>query len=130
MIMVGADVPRNAVSSAAMGLGTLNASRSGILRAALALFHGADTSRAREYAVGKAARLESNDQDWLNGAVPDEFADTGEVQRAYAIRVGLGIAAGMSREAAEDWADCTIRKPGRPQGAKDRKPRKRRNEAA
>jgi hypothetical protein len=77
MITVTADVPEDSVSSAAFGLGLdlAHISRSGVLRAALAVFHGKPKSEARELAFsGKQSRLGSDGQDLLSGQVPEELA--------------------------------------------------------
>jgi hypothetical protein len=130
MITVTADVPEDSVSSAAFGLGLdiAHVSRSGVLRAALAMFHGKSKPEARELAIsGKSARLGSDGQDLLSGQVPEDLADVGDIQRAHAIRIGLAMSAGMTRKQAESWSRMQIRPAGRPQGSQDRKPRKPRS---
>jgi hypothetical protein len=116
-VTVGADVPEDSLSSAAFGLG-LNrekVSRSGVIRAALALFHGNDKDTAREYATPKnQTQLGSNGQTFVTAQVPEDLADTGDTPRAYAIRVGLALAAGLSRKEAENWAKMVVNKVGRP----------------
>jgi hypothetical protein len=119
-VTISADIPEDSISSAAFGLGLdlANVSRSGVVRAALALFQGMSKAEARGYVQPKRekpARLGSQAQDFVTAIVPDELANVGEgVQRAYAIRVGLALAAGMSQKQAESWARMTIRPAGRP----------------
>lgn len=105
--MVGADIPEDSLSSAAFGLG-LNLSatpRIGVVRAALALFHGQSRDAAREYAQSsRKSKLGSDGKDFVAGKVPEVLADTGDTERAFAIRVGLAMAAGLTRKQAESWA--------------------------
>ena len=123
MIDVGAYVAEDSLSSAAFGLGldVANVSRSGVIRAALALFHGYDRNEAREYVQSKRnARLGSDGLDWARAKVPEEFADTGDTNLSMAIRIGLAMAAGLSRKQAENYARTVVPPVGYPAG----KPRK------
>jgi hypothetical protein len=113
--MVTADIPENGLSSAALGLGVPlgKVNRSGLVRAALALFHGMDRDTAITYLdAAKPSRLGSKGQDLVSAYVPEELADVGETNRAYAIRVGLALAAGATKEQAESWATFGVRKVG------------------
>jgi hypothetical protein len=120
MVTVSADIDSSAITGAAIGLGFRNGtvSRSGLVRAALALFHGGTEREAIELAATvKNSRLGSNRekmQDWVTANVPDGLADTGEINRALAIRIGLAMAAGYSREDAETHARNCVRSVGRP----------------
>lgn len=118
-VTISADIPEDSISSAAFGLGLnlSDVSRSGVVRAALALFHGMSRDEARECVQPKRktpARLGSEAQDYVTAQVPDELADVGNVQRAYAVRLGLALASGMPRKQAESWARMTMRPVGRP----------------
>lgn len=119
MPIISADIPEDSLSSAAFGLG-LNrsqASRSGIVRAALALYHGHDRETAREYIIPetkKNSRLGSNGQEQVTADVPEDLATVEGVTRAFALRVGLAMAAGLTRKEAENWAKMTVRSVGRP----------------
>jgi hypothetical protein len=105
--------------SAAYGLGIHqgNPPKVGLLRAALLLFKDEsriEEARALAGASAKPAELTSTGYAKVTGEVEQDLADTGGVERAYAIRVGLAIAAGLPRDAAEDWAKMHVRSIGRP----------------
>lgn len=115
MRMIGAVVPEDSISSAAMGLGVDLASvtRSGVARAALALFHGMPKDEAKQFVRpnDKKARLGSDGQDFIGFRAPDELIDVGDHERSYAIRVGLAMAAGLTRKEAESWAKMSRGRP-------------------
>lgn len=122
MPIISADIPEDSLSSAAFGLG-LNRSqitRSGVIRAALALYHGNDRETAREYVTPpsqKSARLGSEGQEQVSADVPEHLANVEGTTRAHAIRVGLAMAAGLTRKEAENWAKMSVRSIGRPRKA-------------
>ena len=116
MVRVDARVPAKSLSSAAIGLGLERSmtTRSGVVRAALALFHGKDRETAYRLAMPTHnSRLSADKGSERVGAdVEAELANTGDAKISYAIRVGLGMAAGFTRAEAEEWA--AMIKPGRP----------------
>lgn len=114
-VHIGARLPEDSLSSAAFGLGLDQATtpRSGVIRAALALFHGRDRNDAKQLAKpARKSRLGSDGTERVTARVDAELADTGEVPLSYAIRVGLAMAAGLDRKQAENWA--AMMHPGRP----------------
>jgi len=114
-MLVGATIPEDTMAHAAYGLlGSRfdQASRSGLVRAALALYKGANRDQAISYAQ-RTARLGSEGQDYVTAKVPDELAQV-DCERAYAIRVGLAMAGGLSRKQAESYARNMVRPAHRP----------------
>jgi hypothetical protein len=91
-------------------LGAQGASRAGIIRSALALFHGHDRATAVKYARSDQ-REDTSGREHIVARIPDELPVPDKP--AWAIRVGLGMAMGMNREQAEWWATTTIPQ-GRP----------------
>jgi hypothetical protein len=130
MVPIGADILPGSLPAAAFGLGldVNHTSRIAIVRAALVLYKTGDRNLAREFCKPKKSDLGSNGQTFVAGTIEEEWADVGDTDRAHAIRVGLAMAAGLDRERAENWSRMHMRPRGRPQGSKDRKPRKRRSE--
>jgi hypothetical protein len=112
MPTIGATIPEDGFTSAAVGLGLpLTTSKSGLFRAALALVSGKDRNAAREYAasVPKNRDLGSDGNFHATAVVPDELLAEAEramsgADRAYIVRVGFGMAAGLTRKQAESWA--------------------------
>jgi len=129
-VIIGTRVPSSSLRSAAIGLGlSPGTSKSGILRAALALFHSLDPYAYIDPPAPvsrSGVRSASKDVIDVAGQAPDELAlmpvhqATGKTwERSTAIRVGLAMAAGWSREESEEWARGLARKagPGRPRKA-------------
>lgn len=96
-VRVGAVVPPHSIPIASALLGIRGASQAGVIRAALALFQGKTPLEA-----GKYAASQQSNSSWVTANVPDELAP--ETDKSWAIRVGLGLAAGMERDEAEAWA--------------------------
>lgn len=114
---VGATIDPLSVPIAAARLGIRNASMSGVVRAALALFHGHENDEAIKYAIGENKRFNDTGPGHIVAQVPDELAKGCGDNRSFAIRVGLGLAMGMSRQQAEHWAKMPTGEPvklGRP----------------
>lgn len=113
LVMVGARVSPKALKHAALGLDLPpTVSKMGLMRAALALFHGKSHDEAYELALPIAHQpqpLTTSDRDLIDiaGKVESELAQTYGYERATAIRIGLAIARGWSREDAEEWARMT-----------------------
>ena len=112
MARVGTTIDPVFVPIAAATLGIRNASTSGVIRAALALFHGQSTDEAVKHAMPENQRFKANDgPSTVFAQVPDELAENCGDNKSYAVRVGLGIAMGMTREQAERWAQVKIGRP-------------------
>lgn len=114
MTAVSADLHADMLSSAAVGLGLDIGStpRIGLVRAALALFHDMPRAEAKNYAqASRKSRIIADGKDFVAGEVPDELADVGDTERAYAIRVGLAMAAGLPRSKAESYANMHKGRP-------------------
>lgn len=111
---VGARVPADALKHAAIGLGlSPDASKSGVIRGALALFHGLDPQRFIEpprKPVGRGVTTTRANVIDVAIEAPAELAEMPPgVKRATAIRVGLAMATGWSREDAQAWAESLAR---------------------
>lgn len=84
--------------------------KSGIFRMALALFHGYDNNTARQLAAPrtmKTAGLSTKEPGKVDYtcSIPENLATLPKgVSAAYAIRVGMAIAMGYSRDDAERFA--------------------------
>lgn len=113
---VAATVPEDSLFSAAMGSGLpLTTSKSGMLRVALAVAGGIEVSEARQYAMGtrKDQHLDTGPKQIIAEA-PEEIiqlADERYDNRAFAIRVGLAMLAGLNRKRAESWAEMHRGRP-------------------
>jgi hypothetical protein len=111
-VTIGATIPEDGFTSAAMGLGLpLSTAKSGLFRAALALVCGKTKDEAREYAssIPRNRNLGTNGNFHATGVVPEDLLEAAELamenaDRAYIVRVGMGMAAGLSRKQAESWA--------------------------
>jgi hypothetical protein len=99
-VRIDARVPEHSLPIAATFLGIRGSSRAGIIRTALALFQGKTPAEAISYADGGR---DVNTHGLVGAMVPDELVPT-DVNKSWAVRVGLGMAAGLSREQAESWA--------------------------
>lgn len=121
--LITADVPQYGLSSALAGF-KLNMgidmpmSKSGIVRAALALVAGKSPDEIKRYANGSnSPNLDSGGKSAIGAQVPEDLLDAARSQLgpdteiAYTVRVGLAMAAGLNREQAEAWAKLS---PGRP----------------
>jgi hypothetical protein len=110
-VRVGSRVPEGWFALAGMSQSLpATTPKSGIYRMALALFQGRDINEARELAhprMPKSAGLSTTDTgkvDYTCG-VPEELAELPEgVSPSYAIRVGMAMAMGYSRDDAERFA--------------------------
>lgn len=109
---VSATVESYSLPVAAAFLGIRGASRAGIVRSALALFHGHDRADAARYAYSdeKLSSAESG-HERIVAKIPDELLVND--RPSWAIRVGLGMAMGLTRAQAEKWAASSI-EVGRP----------------
>jgi hypothetical protein len=116
-VSIAADIPEDSLACAAVGLGQdiSRVSRSGLVRAALSLYHGHTRDQAKSYIVlgQNPAQLSSKGQDRVTAVVPEELAQV-DGERAFAIRVGLAMAAGLGRKEAETYARMHVRPKGRP----------------
>jgi hypothetical protein len=107
--MIAVTIPEDGLISAAMGSGIpLTTSKSGILRMAAAIAGGMSKDEARQYAstTRKDHSLETGPKQVIAEA-PDELIsllDARYENRAFGIRVGIGMMAGLSRKQAESWA--------------------------
>jgi hypothetical protein len=120
LVTVGARVPARSLKYAAIGLNLPpTTSKQGLMRAALALFHGRTLEEAHELALPisrKQPRLagESELID-IAGEVEADLAKIPEdIERATAIRIGLAIAQGWTAEEAKTWAMDIGRRGPRP----------------
>ena len=98
------------IARAILGLQTMD--KSAIIRAALALYKGLPADEARNYAYNNAVGSLSTDDysnQFVSARVPDELLEGISGNLSHAIRVGLAMAAGMSRKEAEKYAQM---KPG------------------
>jgi hypothetical protein len=109
---VGTLVPQHTPSIAAKLLGRPDLSRAAIGRIALRVYKGADPFGALQQETREHKEI-SGHSGVLNFQASDELADVGEgVNRAQAIRAGLGMIMGMSPEEAQSWAK--LPRTGRP----------------
>jgi Lsr2 len=114
-VAVSATIPQDILPGAALGLGVSlhSTPRTDLVKAALALFQGKSRDEARELIDSRKYQLGGDGPQYVVARVPQELADTGNAERAYAIRVGLLMAGGLSRREAETWARMTRgRTPG------------------
>jgi hypothetical protein len=120
---ITADVPEFGLSSALAGLKLtrgidLPMSKSGIIRAALALVAGKSPDEIRRYATGgNTTNLDSGGKSAIGAQVPEDLLEDARAQLgqdaeiAFTVRVGLAMAAGLTREQAESWAHMTRGRP-------------------
>lgn len=117
LVKVGARIPAHSLKYAAMGLGlSPNTSKTGLMRAALALFHGKTPEEAYELAMPptpKPRRIMGGPEIIdIVGDVDESLAQLpSEIGKATAIRIGLAIARGWDREDAEEWAKMPRGRP-------------------
>jgi hypothetical protein len=112
MVTVGTRVPAVSLRNAAIGLGLPpGTSKSAIMRAALAMFHEKnpldyiEAPRAENKRDVRKASAEVID---IAGPAHAELAEMpAGVERATAIRIGLALASGWTREEAESFARMT-----------------------
>jgi hypothetical protein len=116
--MIGATIPEDGLSSAAIGLGLPpHTSKGGVFRAALAVLAGMSRDEARRYAASTPGKNElgTDGTIYTTALVPEELLDAARTafgssdNTAYLVRVGLAMAAGYSRKQAENWA---VMRPG------------------
>jgi hypothetical protein len=117
-VTIGAPILEDSLSSAALGLGLpLTTSKGGIIRAGLAIFAGKSRDEARRYAASKEANLGSEGITFTTALVPEELLSDAEQRlsdedsRAFAVRVGLAMAAGATRKQAESFARLHAGRP-------------------
>ena len=121
--LITADVPQYGLSSALAGF-KLNMgldmpmSKSGIIRAALALVAGKSNDEIRQYATGgNTPNLDSGGKYAIGAQVPEDLLEEAQAQLgegteiAFTVRVGLAMAAGLTRDQAESWAQMTRGRP-------------------
>jgi hypothetical protein len=122
---ITADVPNFGLSSALAGLKLtrgvdlpVNISKSGIVRAALAVVAGKSADEIMRCATGNSSpNLESGGKSAIGAQVPEDLlreaqARLGEdAEIAFTVRVGLAMAAGFTQEQAESWAHMTRGRP-------------------
>lgn len=106
---ISTTVDSSSLPLAATFLGIRGASRAGIVRAALALFHGHDRVTATRYAGNSKILDADSGRERVVASIPDELQVP--EHPAWAIRVGLGMAAGLSRSQAEIWAQMEQGRP-------------------
>lgn len=103
-------IPANSLKYAAMNLGLgPHTPKTGIVRAALALYHGMSFTEAAEMALPRTREISK-----LTGGdeIIDVIVDVDEelatvpanVGRATAVRIGLALANGWDMEDAQAWA--------------------------
>src|SRR5260370_40886461 len=116
-LTVAATLPEDtlAIAAAGLGLDLSTTPRIGLVKAALALFHGSSREDARKLVLPHRSRLSADGAQKVIGQIPAELANVGDAERACAIRVGMGMAIGLSRHEAEKWASAIQR--GRPAGS-------------
>jgi hypothetical protein len=128
-MFVGGTFPDGAFKHAVADLGLpFPPSRNALIRA------GAKVASGLLSAAEAAEELRTHSGPMNHGQivadVPDEIIAALDRRysenRSFGLRVGILMLTGTSREAAEAWARATVRKPGRPKGAADLKPRKSR----
>lgn len=117
-VTIGAHILEDSLSSAALGLGLpLTTSKGGIIRAGLAIYAGKTRDEARRYAASKETDLGSDGVTYTTALVPEELLNEARERlseddsQAFAVRVGLAMAAGATRKQAESFAKLH---PGRP----------------
>jgi hypothetical protein len=111
---VGAIVPENGLAIAAAILGIPDPSQTDAVAAALALYHGMSPEQARSRVLARRRRpssLGSQGPKQVSARVDADLADVGDANRSFAIRVGLGLSAGLDREQAEQWARMPVGRP-------------------
>jgi len=109
---ISATVESYSLPVAATLLGIRGASKSGIVRTALALFHGHDRVEAVKYAYANRSEADADSgHERVVADIPDELTVTSNP--AIAVRTGIGLAMGLSRTQAEQWAKSSI-EIGRP----------------
>jgi len=112
--MVGAIVPENGLAIAAAMLGIPDPTQTDTVAAALALYHGMSRDQARARVLGRRrqpASLGSDGPKQVSARVDADLADVGAANRSFAIRVGLGLSAGLDRAQAEQWARMPVGRP-------------------
>jgi hypothetical protein len=110
-------------------LGLHGASKSAVMRVALALFHGKPPVEAIKYAALNSRESETG-HERIVFDIPEDLKVPEDVSASWATRVGLGIAMGMTRADAEYWAESNFKPTGRPVGITESKPRARRLKTA
>jgi hypothetical protein len=107
---VSATVDSYTLPVAATMLGVRGASRAGIVRSALALFHGRDRAEAARFANSDAKLHDAESgREHIRATIPDDLPVP--ENQAWAVRVGLGMAMGLSRTQAEKWAKIDQGRP-------------------
>jgi hypothetical protein len=102
---IAVTIPPHSLSIAAAKLGLpRNTSKSAILRIALALGKGMSREEVLSYARPRASNLEIPVQKIVSFDAPAELISESDKNRSFLVRVGLGLAAGMTRKEAEAWA--------------------------
>lgn len=107
---ISATVESFSLPVAATMLGIRGAGRGAVVRSALALFHGHDPITAVKYAnYGQDIPDGDSGHEYVQAVVPDELVPA--ENQSYAVRVGLGLAMGLSRPQAEQWARIPTGRP-------------------
>jgi hypothetical protein len=112
---ISATVESFSLPVAATILGIRGASKSGVIRTALALFHGHDRADAIKYAYSNQGEADAaTGRERIVADIPDELAVADNA--ALAVRIGIGLGMGLSRPQAEQWAKASV-VMGRPRKA-------------
>lgn len=123
-VTIGAHIPEDGLSSAAIALGLPpSTSKGGVIRAALAILAGKTRDEARQYAVSSAKdhNLGSDGTIFTTALVPEELLEQaeqaipGNSNRAFAVRVALAMSMGYGRKQAESWAKLQVGRPPKKQ---------------